>query len=497
MDNIRLRYSGIVNFLSFLSKLFTGLLFTILITRNLTVTEFGQWQILGSLMVYGVFPASLLGYWYFRYTARGVAVAKSGLLLTSLFTLGGLFIYFIVAKIFVSEFDSLFLIIIAGVFQIITSSLISNLSEIARAKKPEIIGYSHLIFEFVKVCIALLVVYLFDLTVVYAVMVIVGAQAIQLASLIFFTRSELSKDVDFKNLKQIIKTLWLPIYANLPNLLYFSDILIVGLFTSSFALIATFKIVFIFTNILEHSRQLVLPLSTKLLINVKVSDILVTIKLALTFSIPLAVGIFILAKPLLFLLNPEYASSEIILQILIAYSFTIIISQIFESILGGIERTDYKENFTYKELLHSNLFKLPSLNLLRTIFYLVGVIILTIIYTTNGLEESEFGILWAIVLVVTNIPVLIYKIFITRRKIKFSIPWKNIMNYCFSALVMAVGLIYLKQFLTYPIKITEFAPELVGISIVGMLIYFGILVTIDRDNRDLFKDAFQLVKKIK
>ena len=497
MDQIRLRYSGIVNFLSYLLKLITGLLFIILVTRNLTITEFGQWQILGSLMVYGVFPASLLGYWYFRYTARGIAVAKSGLLLTSLFTLGGIFIYFVVAKIFISEFDSLILIIIAGAFQIITTSLNSNLSEIARGKKPEIIGYSLLIFEFVKVGIALLVVYLFDLSVVYAVMIIVGAQTVQLASLLFFTRSELSKDVDFKNLKQIIKTLWLPIYSNLPNLLYFSDILIVGLFTSSFALIATFKVAFIFTNILEHGRQLVLPLGTKLLINVKDSDILVTIKLTFTFSIPLAVGIFILAKPLLFLLNPEYASSELILQILLLYSFTIIISQIFESILGGTERADYKENFTYKDLLHSNLFKLPSLNLLRTIFYLVGVIILTILYSTNRLEESEFGILWAIVLVVTNIPVLIYKIFITRRKIKFSIPWKNIMNYCFSASIMAVSLIYLKQFLTYPIKITEFAPELIGISVVGMLIYFGILVIIDRDNRDLFKDGFQLVKKIK
>ena len=71
------------------------------------------------------------------------------------------------------------------------------------------------------------------------------------------------------------------------------------------------------------------------------------------------------------------------------------------------------------------------------------------------------------------------------------------MNYCFSASIMAVSLIYLKQFLTYPIKITEFAPELIGISVVVMLIYFGILVIIDRESRDLFKDGFQLVKKIK
>ena len=494
MSNIRLRYAGLINFLAQISRLATGLLFAILITRNLSVIEFGIWNIIGSLLVIGIFPASILGYWFFRYTARDVHIAKTGVAVTSLFSIFGIVIFFIAANFFVAEFEKLMPIFLFAAIQIPTSSLISSLSEISRAKKPEIVGYSLFIFEISKVSIAALAVYLFDLTLLEAIIVIILAQIIHVITLAVFTRDELKKLVEFENIKRILRTLWLPIYAHSWNLLHNSDILIVSLFTSSFPLIAAFKVVFIFSTILEHGRQLVIPLGTQLLRGGKESHVLITTKLMLTFTIPLAIGIFILAKPLLFMLNPEYASSEIILQIVLIYSFTIVISTIFETILGGTERVDFNPKAKSSDLLKSNLFKVPSLNLIRTIAYLVALTILILYSTTQEMHIIEIGIIWAIIMLATNIPIMFIKIKWSLKRMDFIVPWRNIGKYCISGGIMAVVLIFIRDLLTYDTKVTVFVPQLLGIALISILVYFGILLSIDSETRKLLKRSFSLMK---
>ena len=83
MSEVRLRFSGMMRFTASIVSVLTGLVFTTLITRNLSAVEYGEWSAIGSLMVYGVFPALGLGYWYTRYTARDMPIANYGIGLTS------------------------------------------------------------------------------------------------------------------------------------------------------------------------------------------------------------------------------------------------------------------------------------------------------------------------------------------------------------------------------------------------------------------------------
>ena len=69
-DRLRIAYAGSIQIISQFSSLFTGLLFVIIVTRNLTVAEFGLWQVLGSVLGLALLPVAPINYWNVRQVAR-------------------------------------------------------------------------------------------------------------------------------------------------------------------------------------------------------------------------------------------------------------------------------------------------------------------------------------------------------------------------------------------------------------------------------------------
>ena len=50
MSNIRVTYSGLIAFLISTASVFTGIFFTVIVTRSLTPDEFGTWSLIGGLI---------------------------------------------------------------------------------------------------------------------------------------------------------------------------------------------------------------------------------------------------------------------------------------------------------------------------------------------------------------------------------------------------------------------------------------------------------------
>jgi len=70
MSGIRVTYSGLIAFVVGILGIITGLVFTMIITRSLTLTEFGSWSVIGS------FEMPVLGYaGYLPFGLDCVAVA--------------------------------------------------------------------------------------------------------------------------------------------------------------------------------------------------------------------------------------------------------------------------------------------------------------------------------------------------------------------------------------------------------------------------------------
>ena len=72
MSEIRTTHSGLISFSLGLTRILTGLLFMIVITRILDVEEFGTWTLISSLLFYGIILDTIISYWAVRETARKI-----------------------------------------------------------------------------------------------------------------------------------------------------------------------------------------------------------------------------------------------------------------------------------------------------------------------------------------------------------------------------------------------------------------------------------------
>jgi len=502
MSEIRLKFSGMIRFISIIISVFTGLIFTTIVTRNLSAVEYGEWVAIGSLMIYGVFPSLGLGYWYTRHTARNIPIARYGILITSLFSLIGVAIFFIAATIFIKEFDNMYPILLVASLQVVTSSLIHSLTAISNGKKPEFPAYGILVFEIVKVTLAVTILFgLNNFSLIDVIIVIIISQIVQIFSLSILIRKEIIRKVDFKNIKNIFKSLWIPLYNRSSDVIFSTDVLIVSLLTSSFVQVTVFKIAFVFSMMAEFGLSFTYPLYIKLLSGGKgggkVEDIVTSIKMAILFTIPIVIGTIILAKPLLFLLNPNYISSENILQILSVYSLSLVFGMIFQNIILGSEKVDVMGKFKQKDLLFSNLFKLPTIDLIFKSTYIVLITILTIVIWNEGISFEEFGQMWAYLLLLTSIPFTIFKLILAKKIIYFSFPWTSISKYIGSSVLMGILLIVLIPYIDYTnSEASLFAPQIIGLISVGAGFYFAIMSIIDKETRDMIKNGLKLILRI-
>ena len=494
MNDVRLRFAGMFGLLVRFLSLFTGLVFTTIVTRNLTVDEFGQWSIISSLLVYGIYIPSILPFWYTRYTARGVTIAKTSIISTLLISFLGILIYLIAGKIFLPEFEKFFPILIFATFQVISTSLIISLSSIANGIKPEYTSYGFIIFEITKVIIAIILVYLLGVDLLTVILITIVAEIVHVGVLAILIRKEIRKKTDFKNIIKIFKVSWLALYTKIGGLIFLTDVLVANFLNLSYEFIAIFKIGFIFAVIAEYGSYIAYPLYIKLLRGGKSEDIQVSTKLMFTFSIPISIGIFLLSKPLLFLLNPEYIIAEKIVQILIAYYFSSTIIALFFNIAQGMDTVDIKPNIRFKDFLHSALFKFPTLNIIRMSMYIAGLIVLIFVTDPLNLSPEKFGEYWAAVLLITNLPIIIYSVRLTKKVVDFSFPLKNIGKYVIASSIMGIFIWYSTSLLEFNSHVMIFAPQLLMIILPSGLLYFGILFFIDKDTKHLINDTISFIR---
>ncbi|HUI86101.1 MAG TPA: hypothetical protein VLY21_02970, partial [Nitrososphaerales archaeon] len=99
-STIRPRRTGALVFGARVLSVFTGALFLVMITRSLSTSQFGLWEVIADIAVFSSYPAGLLTYWATREVARGRMVGKTTLTLNLLASvLGiGIFIAFALAS---------------------------------------------------------------------------------------------------------------------------------------------------------------------------------------------------------------------------------------------------------------------------------------------------------------------------------------------------------------------------------------------------------------
>lgn len=488
MSNIRVTYSGLIGFVVGIISVITGIVFTLIVTRRLLPEEFGIWSIIGSMIGYFLIVEPIISYWSTRQIARGEPVGRTSLFSSTVFSIGTVPIYLILAN-FVSSVspEHLDTMILASIL-IPVAFISQTLMGINLGHKPQATSYGLLGFEFLKIPSGLALVYFLDLGVNGAILATLVAYLGKLVIQLYFSKVKLQVKFDISIVRRWIKLSWIPIYNSLAQMIWSLDVIIFTLITASTIGVAYYAASMAIASILAHAGKISQALYPKLLTGGSHDYVSENFTRVMYIVIPLLGITIIFSRPALFALNPVYETASIIVILLAFRTFFYVVTSVFYQVLLGIEKIDTKQNFNYSDFVRSKLFLVPTLNYIHHGLY-IGILVAVLLFlNSDEISELELVTAWSIISVSLSIPFVIFAWTLVRKNVKFSIPYTEIAKYVLATIsFVIVFLLTSESIISFEISIFDFLPGLILELFICIAVYLAITYLIDKKTRVLFK----------
>jgi hypothetical protein len=509
---IRVRRAGLVSFFVKMISIFTGLAFVVLVTSDVSTTEFALWNLIASTLVYVLFPTFIINFWATRARARGQLVARTVLIASLIFS-AVLTVFFVVVSIpssgimaqASSSNSNLFFFLISSP-QILLYTFVGSMEAMLWGSSPEKQSFGYAVFEVAKIVIGLVAFAVFHLGLEGAILAVMGAQIVQVCTILIFTRHEYFAPLSIPTMKMWLKSGWPSSLQNLHPIILNLDLVIVAIFipkSANILVIDYFAVARVIASIVGYSESLAYGLYPSILSGEDARQKTnLVLELQLMILAPMLVGAIVLGNRLLFLLNPVYISGTIIIiPLAISYAFYSLRSLV-EGVIMGSEKIDIGEKMTLKEYFRSKLFLVSKIDLATSLGYLGTVIIFSIIlasYTSVtflGLSGIVIiGIVWGVANLGRSAITFILKTTYAHRITQFYISAKTAIAISISSIVFGLALWKINQLhFLGPSggKIIQ-ASELLVVGILGLVVYFAVLLALSESARRLTKSIYDYI----
>ncbi|MEM0488277.1 MAG: hypothetical protein QW707_03625 [Candidatus Bathyarchaeia archaeon] len=502
MSSLKLKLPGAVYFISNVYSLFTGLAFTVIVTRSLTVSDFGFWTMISQYLAYTSIPFSnIASFWIVRYVARGFKQApKSGLIFGLALSSIGLLLYLLLALLANTSFSQPLSILLLAAPQAATYILLGALSSAITGTSPIHIGISSVIFETSKVLLAYSSVRILRMGLIGAIISVVMAQVIQVIYLLIILQKHIKHEsADHSLLKRWFKLSWLPAYGLFSGLIGGLDVLIARIISSTDELIGVKNVAGIAGSFPKYASSLSLSLYPRSLRTINSKDWERDVEELLRFisliSIPIAFGNIALMDLLLEIFGRSYVNAYLAGVVITIISLIGLMNSIIDPILLGSETIDLKDEVIFKEYLRSRIFKLITLNHISAITYLIAVIVALSLYTGDIYQATLY---WSLASFI-GIPYMTYKIKILKEiGVHLKFPTGNILRY-----TLASGLIFLLIYVLKGVIFQNIARNIIGLltgtltlTVIGGCLYLLIALLIDGYARIILSQVIISLRKI-
>ena len=496
MSGIRVTYSGLISFTIGLVGIVTGLIFTLIITRELSPEEFGVWSLIGSLTIYVLAFEPIISYWTTREIARGEDSGKTAIFSGGLFTIGAIPLYICIVILFFTNTEIDKNILIFSVLLVPVLFFRHILAGINLGHKPQNVSYGILIFEITKIPFAVFLIYLLDMGVYGAIITTFLASLGSIIIQIILSFEKIKGVFNKKILKKWIKLFWLPTYPRISEILGNSDVIIVTIIVGSAIPVAFWASSMAISGIVLHSVKISKAVYPKLLASGKKEYFQDNFTRVFYFAFPLVAISITFSRPGLFALNPAYEIAFPIVSILSILMLLRGLSNIFSSALTGIESIDTKQDATFREYIKSKLVYLPTLKIIQRGIYIGSLVLVLLFLNSSTNSHLELVTIWSIIALITQIPFTLYLYLLIRKNFQPKIEGKAIIKYLLASIIsFSIGFFLMEKFLNYTQSIFEFLPQLIPIMILSVVIYVFITNLIDSKTRKLFKSIILEIKK--
>ena len=181
---------------------------------------------------------STIVFWITRETARKIPSAKTGLVVSGMFSTVAMLIYVVVSFFVVNQSNADISIMILAVILVPVNFLNHTLTEINQGWKPHVVSYGFLAIEISKILIGLLLIYFLELGIQGVIITMVLSTFGSIIIQGVYAREKLRAKFQIKYLKKWLKLSWIVLFRSIPATLFVSDAIIFTIITGNVAGIA-------------------------------------------------------------------------------------------------------------------------------------------------------------------------------------------------------------------------------------------------------------------
>ncbi len=482
----------------------TGLVFVVVVTANLSDVQFGLWSLILSTVGYATFAATIISFWVVRQRARGLPAGPSALALAGIFAVV-LTVVFVLISIPISSVGNNFFYFLISVPQIPLTVLGAVLEALILATNPERWSIGFGLFELSKVGLGIFLVAVFHLTLEGAILTIIGAQAIQLATVTIFARKELMGKVSKSLIGRTLRGAWLALLMSLPSFITGFDDIIIFAFIGTTLPLAFFNAANTFASVSLYSSFLATGLYPSILSgkdpSKSTSQIL---EIQLMILAPILTGTLILGSKLLNILNSKQGTYVQVFPVLLVLVFSAAFFSFgptLEGVIMGSDRTDVAETVEQRNFLNSRLFLLAKINIVGGIAYIASIAAIGIAHRggilANGFLNMPFNVwvavLWGVANVCMAFGLLLVKARYVRKIASLKISRGVILSVAAATAVFAVSLVLIEPMIPIVRKEIPQTLYIIAGGVGPLVIYFIVLYLLSPVARQLVQASINTV----
>lgn len=485
MSGIRVTYSGLISFIIGLVGIFTGLIFTLIVTRTLATEEYGTWGLIQSLLYYAIMLEPMISFWVTREIAHGIKSGKTGIFSSGILSVVGISVYLIIAFLVGNQANVNKGILFFAFILIPVIFLNRTFSAINLGWKPHAASYGILALGLAQIPFALIFVYFLHMGITGVIFTSLLAYIVSIMVQLIYARHKINDKVKKEFLEKWLKLFWLSLYPGIANIFHVFDIVIFSIMTGSVVGIAYWSVSMIVSNVISNSAAIARAVYPKLLGENYDNHIKGNLTQVFYFGIFITALIVTFAKPSLFVLNPVYQIAVPVVILTSIYAFFGTLGGVFQLFITGKEEVDENEKSTFWDYVKSKLFFLPTLTFIQNGIYF-SLLTIGLILLKNS-TQIDLVIFWSIVALLTQIPFTVYLYLLARRNFGSLLDFTSILKYLLVS-IGVFGMIYLLMghFLEYNKNIFEFLPRLFMFIALGTSGYLFITYLVDSKTRKLF-----------